>query len=225
MTAIRRTRTFRDRFDRAQALTTTPGFNGWTVKDTSSAGTPTYLTVNERGGGMKLTLAADSEAEIVTMYQNNVLFLDPRDLHSFEWTLKVAGIDAVTTLVFGLASAQHDTPDSVTAHAWFRLEGSVSLTAIVAESDDGTTDKDDIATGKAFGSDYLNFRIEFTEGLSRLRYYADGQRVADGTGFSLAAYSGSFLQPFVQLQKASGTGVPSVTIAEYGHQFGYALGV
>lgn len=226
MTAVRRVRTFRDRFDRAQALSTTPGQNGWTVKDTSASGTPTYLAVNERGGGMKLTLAATSEAEIVTMYQNDVLFLDPRDLHWIEWTLKVAGIDAVTTLVFGLASAQNDTADSVAANAWFRLEGSASLTAILAESDDGTTDNDDKATGKSFGSDYLNFRIDFSSfGIGDLRFFIDGQRVADGVLFPLTAYAGSFLQPFVQLQKASGTGVPSVTIAEYAHQYSYTLGV
>ena len=50
--ARRRNVIWRDRFNRAQALTTTPGENGWTIKDTSSAGTPTYLMGNVAGGAL-----------------------------------------------------------------------------------------------------------------------------------------------------------------------------
>lgn len=97
-------KTFIDNFDRAQAFTTTPGMNGWTIKDTSSAGTPTYLCITEDGGAAKLTLVSTSEAEIVTLFQNDVLMYDVRQLKAVWWIAKVAGIDAVTTLTMGVGS-------------------------------------------------------------------------------------------------------------------------
>jgi hypothetical protein len=101
-----------DHFLRAQAITTTPaGDFGWTAKDTSSAGTPTYLCVTEDGGSVKLTLAATSEEEIVTLFQNDVLPYDLAFLQYVEFVVKVAAVDAVTTLVFGVSSAQADTED------------------------------------------------------------------------------------------------------------------
>lgn len=216
-------RTFIDSFDRAQALTTTPGMNGWTVKDTSSTGTPTYLCAS--GGGMVLTLAATSEAEVVTMYTNDVLAIPLAKLDKMWFVAKVSGIDSVTTLVMGAASAQNDTADSVSVNAWFRMEGSASTSLVVAETDDGTTDNDDKATSVSLSSTYKKFLIDFSQGLSDVRFYADGARVAQATTFSMSAASGSQnLQPFVQIQKASGTGVPAVTIAEYGVQYRYAYG-
>ena len=125
-----------DHFNRAQALTTTPGMNGWTVKDTSAAGTPTYLCATEDGGAMVLTLAATSEAEIVTMYQNDVLPYDLRQIQRVWWICKVSGVDAVTQIAWGLASAQNDTLDTVSVNAWFRIDGTASLSNVVVETDD-----------------------------------------------------------------------------------------
>lgn len=225
MTVSRGVIDFLDNFDRAQALTTTPGVNGWTVKDTSSAGTPTYLCVTEDGGAMKLTLASTSEEEIVTMYHNDVLTLDLANLQRIEYILKVASVDAVTTLVFGVGSAQNDTEDSVSVLAWFRVEGSASTSNVVCETDDGTTDYDDKATGATISSTYKKFVIDFSNGLSDIRFFIDGERVAAATTFTLASItSGQNVQPFVQLHKASGTGVPAVTIAQFRAVQRYAYG-
>ena len=218
------TRKFVDHFDRAQALTTTPGMNGWTIKDTSAAGSPTYLCITEDGGAVKLTCTSTSEAQILTMYQNDVLPLDLARLQSVWWVAKVEAIDAVTSLVMGVASAQNDTLDSVAVNAWFRLDGPTSTSAIVIETDDGTTDDDDNATGLTLSSGYKEFKLDFTGGLSNVRFYMDGQPVGTGR-FSLAnVTAGQNVQPFVQLQKASGTGVPSVTIVQYGHEYSYSYG-
>lgn len=216
-------RTFIDTFDRAQVLSTTPGQNGWTVKDTSAAGAPTYLVTTDEG--LKLTLAATSEAEIVTAYQNDVLIYDLASIQHLWWILKVSGVDAATTLVAGLASAQNDTPDSVQIASWFRLEGSASTSAIVVESDDNVTNKDDVATGKTLGSVFKKCLMDFTYGLADVRFFIDGERVAETQKFDLSGISaGQNVQPFVQLQKASGTGVPSVSIAQFGCQYEWAYG-
>jgi len=203
------TYTFIDDFRRAQALTTTPGFNGWTSKITGT--TPTWLCVS--GVGMVGSLTSTNEAQIATLYQNNVLPFTLNDIASIEWAASVSGIDAVTTLTMGLASAQNDTADSVATNAWFRMEGSASTSLLVVETDDGTADNNDIATLSSLSSTVRRLRVDFANGLDDIRFYVDGQRRSSGTTFSMeAAADPTYLQPFVQLQKASGTGVPSVTL-------------
>ena len=225
MTVSRGVRLFDEFFDRAQAFTTTPGQNGWTIADTSAAGTPTYLCITEDGGAAKLTLAATSEAEIVTLYHNDVLAFDLAQIQRADFIVKVAGIDAVTTLTFGLGNARNDTDDTVGVSCWFRMEGSASTSALVVESDDGTTDNDDKATGTTLSSTYKKCSIDFSNGLSDIRFYVDGERVAAATTFSMSAITaGQNVQPIIQLQKASGTGVPSITIASVCIQYKYAYG-
>jgi len=209
-----------DDFDRAQAFTTTPGFNGWTIKDTSSAGTPTYLCTAADEGSAVLTLDNTSEAQIVTLYHNDVLMYDVRHLKQIWWIASVSGIDAVTTLVFGVGSAQNDTADTVATNAWFRMQGSASTTALLVETDDATTDNDDKSAGTTLASTAKKCLIDFTYGLADVRFFVDGARVASGTTFDMSALAaGLNVQPFVQLQKASGTGTPAVSLLQYGIQF------
>lgn len=214
---------WRDRFDRSQVFTTTAGAGGWAIADTSSSGTPTYTTVD--GGGAKLTCVNTSEAEILTLYQKDILPFPLPNVQRMSFLAKVAGIDAVTTLTMGLGSARNDTDDSVATNAWFRMEGSVSTTLVVAETDDGTTDTDDKATTKTLSSTWKKFVIDFTNGLADVRFFIDGERVASGTTFSMAAATSStYVQPLFQIQKASGTGVPSVTIRDVEIEYTTALG-
>lgn len=223
MSATRAVICFEDWFNRAQTYSTTPGQNGWTIKDTSSSGTPTYANID--GGGCKLTLVSTSEAEIVTLYQNDRLAIPLLNLQNIRFNAVVAGIDSVTTLTMGVASAQNDTDDSVATNAWFRMEGSASTSAIVVETDDGTTDNNDVATGASLSTTYKEFMIDFSRGLSDIRFYIDGQPVATSTTFSMAAATSStYVQPWVQIQKASGTGVPSVTIGHFKAEYTKTLG-
>ena len=225
MSVTRGTKKFCDMFDRAQVYSTTPGHNGWTIADTSSSGTPTYLNITEDGGAAKLTLASTSEEEIVTLYQSDVLPWDLAKLQYVEFDVKVAGMDAVTDVVVGIGSARNDTEDSVSVNAWFKIDGSVSTSSLVVETDDGTTDNDDVSTGTSLSSTYKRLTIDLTNGLSDVRFYVDGARVADGTTFSLSSVtSGQNVQPIIQIHKASGTGVGSVTIARVEAQYSYAYG-
>lgn len=214
-----------DMFDRAQAFTTTPGQNGWTIADTSSAGTPTYLCVTEDGGAARLTLASNSEAENVCLFMNDVLPFDLRQLLRVDFIAQVSGVDSATTIVFGVGSARNDTPDSVATNAWFRIEGSASTSALVVETDDGTTDNDDRATGQTLSNSYKKCSIDFSQGISDVRFFIDGERVAASTTFSMAsATAGQNVQLMAQVQKASGTGVASLTIARVEAVYKWAYG-
>lgn len=217
--------TFIDNFNRAQAFTTTPGMNGWTIKDTSSAGTPTYLCITEDEGAAALSFDSQSEEQVLTLYQNDVLMYDVRHIHNIWWIAKVSAFSAVSTLCLGVGSATSDTEDSVATNAWFRMQGSASQTAVLAETDDGTTDLDDKATGVTLSSTYKKFLIDFTQGLNDVRFFVDGVRVAQATTFDMSALTaGLNVQPFVRLHKASGATVDAVTLAQFGITYEWAYG-
>lgn len=215
-----------DHFDRAQAFTTTPaGEFGWTIADTSAVGAPTAVCVTADGGRADLTLAATSELENLCLFQNDVLPFDLAKIDYVAFDLSVAGVDAVTTIGVGLGSARNDALDSVAINALFRIEGSVDLANVVVETDDGVTDKDDKATGKTLGSTPKRCRIDLTNGLSDVRFFIDGDRVAAGETFSLAGITaGQNVQLMAQVQKASGTGVPSLKISKVDIQYKTADG-
>jgi hypothetical protein len=192
-----------------QTLTASPT-NGdlWDIADTSSVGTPTYTVGGING---EATLAFDSQSEVqnVCLFQSDVLNWDIDLLQRIEMRVKTtATLGSATSLAFGLASARNDAIDSITAHASFRIIGNNTL---VVETDDGTTDKDDIATGTTLSSTYKKFVIDFTGGKSNVKFYVDGVRVAASTTFDMSAYSAG-LQPYVQIQKTADTNTDSVTI-------------
>lgn len=214
-----------DNFDYAIALSTTPGMNGWTIKDTSSSGTPTYLGTSEDGGSVKLTLDSTSEAEYVTLYQNDVVNFDLAKLSNMWWVAKVSGIDADTVLVLGAGSAQANDEDAIATNVWFKMEGGTSTTALVVETDDATNDNNDKATGTTLAATYKKMLIDFSKGLSDVRFFVNGARVASNTTFDMSdVSSGTNVQPIVQLQKAANTGTPAVQIAQFGVTYSWTYG-
>jgi hypothetical protein len=185
----------------------------WIVADTSAAGAPTYTTGTGINGEVTLTMAADSEAENLCFYMDDDLNFDIDLIQYFECRVKMgqAAVGAVTDFSFGLSSARNDTIDTIGEQALFRVVGADSTTAVVVESDDGTVNNDDVATGTTLINAYKKFRISFTHGTSDVRFYIDDDRVAAGTTFDMSNYTAG-LQPMFQLQKASGTDASAVVI-------------
>ena len=178
----------------------------WLVDDTSSSGTPTYTTGTSVA---VLTLASTEEVENVCLHHGDALSFDIDLIQSIEFSAKtVAALDSATTIVMGLGSARNDDPDAVAANAFFKLAGS---NAVVCESDDGTTDNDDKATGVSLVAAYKRFLIDFTGGKSNVKFYIDGERVASSTTFDMSGYSAG-LQPIFQIQKTSDTNTDALTL-------------
>lgn len=181
----------------------------WLMVDTSSAGTPTYT----KGTSVAtLTLAATSEVENLCLAFGDALDFDIDDIQSIEMRVRLTAVFTTgSELVFGLGSARNDTTDSVAAHAWFKMVGANSTTAVYCESDDGVRDVDDIASGQTLGTTFKRFVIDFTGGKADVHFYIDGIRVAASQTFNMSGYS-SGLQPMIQLQKAANTNVNAVVI-------------
>jgi len=177
----------------------------WVVDDTSSAGAPTYTKGTSEA---TLTLASTTEIENVCLHFNDALDFDIDSIIRMEFRAKVtATLDSATTIVMGLGSARADDPDAVAANAFFKLAGS---NAVVVETDDGTTDNDDNATGVSLSSTYKRFVIDFSGGKSDVKFYIDGVKVGTET-FTMSAYS-SGLQPIFQIQKTSDSNTDALTV-------------
>ena len=187
----------------------------WLIHDTSSAGAPTTaVKTATRNGIMELTLAADSEAEIVAIDWGNFQAIPATRAPLFQCRLNVAVLPITAErMVWGLQSARNSTLNSVATNLWFRLEASGAL---LMESDDGTTDNDDQATGVTLvAGTYYVFTIDARD-KNAVTYW-----IADADGFNhrklgtLAAAAlavTDLTQPVFAVQKDSGTGVPSMYI-------------
>lgn len=228
MACYRETVRLVDRFDRkiAGSATVPDGPFGWIVADTSSSGTPTYASsATEDGGAIALTLANTNEVENVCLYQGDILPYDLTHIQHFRTIVKVGSVSNTCVITWGLGNARADDEDSVTVAAWFKMEGATSTTAVVAEYDDGTNTEDDVATGVTQADTYKEYAIDFTNGLSDIRYYVDGARVATGTTFKLSSITaGQNVQVMYQISKTASTSTPSLYIAHAEVQYEAAYG-
>jgi hypothetical protein len=160
-----------------------------------------------------MTLNNDSAIVNICNHFGDALDFDIDDIQTVEMRVRIgaATFTSGSILVFGVGSARDDTPDSVAAHAWFRMEGARSTTILDVETDDGVRDVSDVSTGVALGTTFKRFVIDFTGGKSNVKFYIDGQRVAPSQTFDMSGYS-SGLQPIIQLQKTANGNVDSVIV-------------
>lgn len=210
---MKRSLNWRDLFVGHRVYSATAGSNvghNWKITDTSSGGTPTYVPAsNDRA--VALTFDNTNEIQNVCLNFGDVLSFDIDDLVEARFRVKMAqsAVNAATMMAFGLQSARNDAIDSIAAHASFRVIGADSTTNVVVESDDGTVDKDDVASGLTLINAYKDFVISFANGKKDVRFFIDGQPVALDTTFDMSNYSGS-LQPYCQLQKTASTNTDGV---------------
>lgn len=178
----------------------------------TGAAPPTHV----RAGSLAtLSLTSASQAQILSLHHGDSLAFDIDDIQSIEMRVELgaATFTSGSILVFGLGSARNDTANDVAANAWFRMEGANSTTQVYVETDDGTRDVDDIATGQTLGTSFKKFYIDFTGGKSNVRFFINDTQVAKTRTFDMSGYSAG-LQPIIQLQKASNTNA-DVCIIDY----------
>ena len=216
---------FKDDFIGTGASISTSALYGspWVVADTSSMGTPTYVMGVDGGaasgapGIAKLDFDSQNEAQVIILSHGGIEQFDVNDRLIYECRLKMnqAAVTSGTDFSFGLCAGQNATWDSTTVMAAFRVVGATSTTAVVVETDDGTTDLDDKATGQTLINAYKLFKIDLTD-LTNVKFYMTDSnskliRVASGTTFDISAYS-SCVQPVFQLQKSATAATDGVSI-------------
>ena len=214
--------TWRDSFLGYRVYSATAATNNghnWVITDTSSAGTPTYATVDAATdnsiGAVAIDMDTQAEVQNVCLSWNDVLTLDIDKITEIAFRIKMnqAAVDATTSVAFGLCSDRNDAIDSLAVHSSFRVIGADSTTNVVVETDDATTDNDDVATGQTLINAYKICRISFAAGTDDVRFFVDGQAVATGTTFDMSGATTN-LQPYLQLQKTSDANANGVTLSD-----------
>jgi hypothetical protein len=178
------------------------------------AGSPSAKTVTGVQHALRLLLDNTSEAQAICVSFGDILQFQADYLLRVRFRMKVVTPDITTgqTFSFGLSNARNNTWHSMTQYLNFALQAS---TALVCESNDNTTVNNGVATGLTLSTTFREFEIDFSQGLKDVRFYAGDAnnhrtRVAPKTVFNVAQLAGQFLQPNVQLQKASGATTPAI---------------
>jgi len=186
------------------------------VASQETANSTIEYVASTHGGGLALTLATTSEAEICQLDAGDILSIDllKNPIVSFRVKLhRSATFAAGDYVLIGVGSAYNSTPDSVTTNAWFKLIGANSN--ILVETDDGTTDNDDNDTGEDWTSDDIHdFTIDLTD-LSSVKFYIDGEDVTPETMSLAAIVTSTKVQPYIALVKASGTTAHVLTVQRF----------
>ncbi|SRR5260221_9799955 len=116
-------------------------------------------------------------------------------------------LTSVQDIVIGLATAYNSTLNSISKYVRFRLSGS---NEVLVEGNDGTNTFS-VDTGILLGAaTYRFFTIEQKRGDGRYYFFISNDLVG---ALSLPAFAVTdLLQPMIGIRKASGTGVPALTI-------------
>jgi hypothetical protein len=212
---MRKTRTWNDEFIGHRVYSATAGSNvGHNWRATSTGG-PTYTPLDNAtdsaNGGVVVAESSTNEAQNACLNFADILPFDIDNLIEVNFRVKMnqALLNAASMFAIGLQGDRNDAIDSIAQHASFRLIGASA--ALFVESDDGTIDRDDIVTGATLEDSYKDLRISFANGTRDVRFFVDGQPVAESTTFDMSNYTGC-LQPYAQLQKTAVTATDGFTL-------------
>lgn len=200
------TAVFFDDFIGYQAMTSETGSTGpWLTVDVGDA--TEALVADADNGQFALILAATDEAEDAVLYMGDQLNFDIGKLKTMEFRAQAVTPGTGVAVVAGMAGDHNLDKDTVAQNAWFKWPAGL---AVVAETDDGTTDNDDKAVATQVTATWYDYKIDFTD-TADVKFYVNGTQVATATTFDMSAYTGN-LQPYFSADKASGTGTASLII-------------
>lgn len=184
--------------------------HSWLPVRTAAAGSPGFTQATP-GRGVIGALTSTNEVQNICLAHADNLAFPIDDIVEVRMRVRMgqALMNAAEMFAFGLTSARNDAVDSIAQAAIFRLIGA-SATVLV-ETDDGVTDIDDIPTGATLATAPKDFAISFAAGKDDVRFFIDGQPVAESTRFDMSAYTGAF-QPLFQMQKTQATSTGSFRV-------------
>ena len=186
----------------------------WVDKEVAAAGAPTTgYTTDSANGELTYTHDATDENQITGVSWDDAVHVDPTEGAVFEARVKLTAdggaMASTRRMCVGLAAAHNADPDLITESAWFRVGDAADL-VLKVESDDGTTDTDDQDTGESVSdATFHTYRIELDD-TSAIKFIFDGEEVATTDAGALA--SADRLQPYIMLEKDSGTTADSMVV-------------
>jgi predicted RecA/RadA family phage recombinase len=168
-----------------------------------------FLPPQDFGDAKGLSLTATSEAQCVDMLSVDRVALSSNPIAEFVVRIGVNGSTSAVDITFGLANGTSTTDaDAIAESVFFHIDG--GSTAILAESDDGTTEvaATDTTTTFTAGSAVANRKELWIDGRdpSDMKFYVDGVEVLNGTANlgNIALATGP-LGLLVHLEKTTGT--------------------
>jgi len=196
----------------------------------TEAGTTGATHAAAANGNYDLALDNTAEVQNLSLTMGDILRYDIDNLIRVEFLAGITSADmANVTAVLGVGSARNDDPDALAANAYFKLAASL---AVVVESDDGTNDNDDKATGETLVTAVMRrFAIDFSrdvqtvsppgtpkKGKGNVHFYMDDangflKRVGSSVLFDMSNYSAG-LQIVAQLQKTSATNLATLHVRD-----------
>ncbi len=194
----------------------------------ATTGTPGDIVAADKGV-LSLPLAATEEAECNRLLQSIAPYR-LADLKRVKFVVACsANLGDDSEIAFGICDTPNDDPDSIDDGAWFKV---LADNTVVCESDDGTNDNDDVATGQSLGTTLREFVIDFTTGVWRKDPRDGGavggsaavqfkmtdsngllRQVAKSTQFDISNCTDE-LQLFAQIYKSSSTDTGNLYIKE-----------
>lgn len=178
----------------------------WTKTIVGAAPPTGDYGANGRNGTYVLSTTGADQLQSVTLSWGDQLCIPATRGWIFECQLSLnfagAAFVALERAVWGMAGVRNATLDNIGNLCWFRNEGA-SLN-LLTESDDGTTDTDDRATGLAIVDNTMHkFLIDASQ-VGQIRFFADvGEGWQESTGLAHAATAWVLtdrLQPFFEIQ-------------------------
>jgi hypothetical protein len=199
----------------------------WQSEDTATAGCPA-AKADADNGAIELLLDNGSEVGDCTLFFGDELSIDsdtePFCVFRIQYQTAPAAADSLS---WGFASAQNDIQESIANHAMFSVTGADNN--LDTESDDGTTDRaaNDTEVDMVAGT-YIETLISMNSMHGRTALDPDGASATDVHFFYRTSTGGAWtqvntsttftvganiaLQPYVQVEKTSGTTVPDLLV-------------
>lgn len=205
-----------------------PSVSGAGPLVTTQTGTPGAVSVDVAENAWKLPIAATNEAEANRLSFGGLRF-PIANIKGIGIKAKCSALDSTTLqAAFGFCSTPNDDTDAIAEGCFFKIGTDDS---IVVESDDGTTNVDDVSTGQTNAAGWRYYWLNLADAVKlgdpRFGGNVGGRAiiqpsmtiggllrpVARGTQFDLSGYSGR-IQPFAQIIKGASTDTGSLHIAE-----------
>lgn len=197
-----------------------------------------WTTAVNGSGSVSLTGNSTAGAAMVVsdlndrafMHFNGRLCFDIDDILAVESLIRISQWDDTSEGFVGLCSGFNTDPDAIAESAWFKIAGGATGRNLVIETDDGTTNNDDIATGIVVPNDtWMRLRMDFANGIQSIAPPGSSKggkasilcTASDENGvvqhiklaqhLDMSAYSGGF-QPIFGARQITASTVSTVTL-------------